>query len=196
MSTCPTSNQGYTETTIQLKALQTRILKMENYEKCWPHHCMDMGDEKIMVFPQRPIASGKPEAKIIQKRGAQAAHSRRESLKSNSSQEPRAFGKPDALFSSRSDELGNQFESFMFKYADPSILGMSFFECNKDHVLCQARSELVKQEHQFGSLNSCIHELQQQAYAQGLESQDAHHGCIESRREQAHLQEDPSVKEQ
>ena len=33
VSTCPTSNQGYTPTTIQLKALQTRILKMEKYEK-------------------------------------------------------------------------------------------------------------------------------------------------------------------
>ena len=35
MSTCPTSNQEYTPFTIQLKALQTRILKMENYEECW-----------------------------------------------------------------------------------------------------------------------------------------------------------------
>ena len=33
VSTCPASNQGYTPITIQLKALQTRILKMENYEK-------------------------------------------------------------------------------------------------------------------------------------------------------------------
>ena len=30
-------------------------------------------------------------------------------------------------------------------------------------------------------LNSCINELQQQAYAQGLELQDAHHGYIESK---------------
>ena len=52
---------------------------------------------------RRPTASGKPEAVIIQKRGAsaqrtQADHSRRESLMSSSSQEPRAYGKPDAMF--------------------------------------------------------------------------------------------------
>ena len=41
MSTCPTSNQGYTQTTILLKAVQTRILKVENYKKkCWLHLCI------------------------------------------------------------------------------------------------------------------------------------------------------------
>ena len=76
------------------------------------------------------------------------------------------------------------------KYADPSKLGRSLLEGNKDHLLSQARSEVVKQEHQVGSLSSCINELQQQAYAQGLELQDAHHGYIESRREQVRLQEE------
>ena len=40
-----------------------------------------------------------------------------------------------------------------------------------------------------------IGELQQQAYAQRLELQDAHHAYIESRREQARLQEELSMKE-
>ena len=66
-------------------------------------------------------------------------------------------------------------------------MGRSLVECNVDHVLGQARYELLKQEHQVGSLNSCISELQQQAHAQRLELQDAHHGYIESRRERARL---------
>ena len=53
----------------------------------------------------------------------------------------------------------------------------------------------MRQEHQFGSLNICISELQQQAYAQRLELQDAHHGYIESRREQVRLPEELSLKE-
>ena len=53
----------------------------------------------------------------------------------------------------------------------------------------------MKQEHQVGSLNCCIKELQQQAYAQRLELEDAHHGYIESRREQSLLQEELSMKE-
>ena len=153
-----------------------------------------------MLSPSSATASGKPEAKMMQKIGAsaqrtQADHSRRESLKSNSSQEPRGSGKPDALFSSRSDEPGNQFESSVFKYADPSKLARSLLEGNKDHLLSQARSELMKQEHQVGSLNRCINELQQQAYAQGLEVQDAHHGYVEPRREQSRAQEEVSMKE-
>ena len=48
---------------------------------------------------------------------------------------------------------------------------------------------------QVESLNSCINELQQQAYAQRLELQDARRGYIESRRERSRLQEELSMKE-
>ena len=148
---------------------------------------------------RKPTASWKPKAEVIQKRGAsaqrtQADHLRRESMMSNSSQEPRASGKLDAVFSARSDERQNQFESSIFKFADPSKSARSLLEGNKDHLLSQGRSELMKQEHQVGSLNSFINDLQQQAYAQRLELQDAHHGKIESRREQAPLQEELSMK--
>ena len=54
----------------------------------------------------------------------------------------------------------------------------------------------MRQEHQVGSLNSCIDELQQQAYAQRLKLADAHDGYIESRQQQARLQEESSMKEQ
>ena len=55
----------------------------------------------------------------------------------------------------------------------------------------------MKQENQVGSFNSCINEVQQQAYAQGLELQDARNGYLQSRREQARPQEEIqfSVKE-
>ena len=62
-------------------------------------------------------------------------------------------------------------------------------------MLNQARSELIKQEHQVGSFNNCIDELQQQAHVQRLELEDAHHGKIESRREQFRPQEELSMKE-
>ena len=62
-------------------------------------------------------------------------------------------------------------------------------------MLNQARSELMKQEHQVGSLHNCIDELQQQPYAQRLELEDAHHGFFESRREQSRPQEELSIKE-
>ena len=53
----------------------------------------------------------------------------------------------------------------------------------------------MKHESQVESRNSCINELQQQAYAQRLESQDVHFGHIESRREQSRLQEELLVCE-
>ena len=69
-----------------------------------------------------------------------------------------------------------------------------FLKVTRINLLNQARSEIIKQEHQVGSLNSCIDELQQQTHVQRLELQDAHHGYIESRRQQSRLQEELSMK--
>ena len=119
---------------------------------------------------------------MIQERGASAKRTQadiRERLVSSSSQEPRAFWKPAALFSFGSDEPGNQLKSSVFKNTHLSNLGRSLLDGNKDHLLSQARSDLMKQELQVESLNSCTSELQQQAYAQGLKLQDAQHGYVE-----------------
>ena len=65
----------------------------------------------------------------------------------------------------------------------------------KEHLLSRGKSELMRQEHQVGSLNICISELRQQAYALRLEIQDAQHGYIEPRLEHFRLQEELSMKE-
>ena len=53
----------------------------------------------------------------------------------------------------------------------------------------------MRLEHEVGSLSNCISKLQQQAFAQRLELQDAQHGYIESRREQVRLKEELYLKE-
>ena len=126
---------------------------------------------------------------------------------SSSSRDLEVSGQPDTVFSchselspkrDRSNESGNRFESTVhsvFRIADPAKVGKSLLDGNKDHLLNQVRSELVKQEHQVGSLNNCIAELQRQADAQRLKLEDAHHGYAESRREQVRLQEELVLKE-
>ena len=168
---------------------------MENNEKCWLHHCI-CKIRQDRKSSRKPTASGKLAA-MIQERGTsarrtQADHSRRESLTSSSSQEPSTPGNPAAMFSSGNEEPGNQFKSSIFKNADPSTLGRSLPEGNEDHLLSQARTEHVRKEHQGGSLNYCISELQQLTHAQRLE---LHKGYVESRREQVRLQEDLSMNE-
>ena len=53
----------------------------------------------------------------------------------------------------------------------------------------------MKQKHKLESFNSCINELWQQAHAQRLDLENAHHGYVESRREQMRLQEELVMKE-
>ena len=137
---CPTSSHRCIPIMTQRKALQTRILKMENYEKCWCHHCT-CRIEGIVSHLEYQLH----------------------------------WGNLLHCFHRGSKEPRNQFKSSVFKDADPSNQGRSLLEANKDHLLSQARSELVKQEHQVGSLNNCISELQQQTYAPTLELQDAQH---------------------
>ena len=73
------------------------------------------------------------------------------------------------MISKRSNEPGNQLKSSIFKNADPSNLGRSLVESNKDHLLSHAKSELMRQENQVGSLNNCT-------FDQRLKLQDAQHG--------------------
>ena len=103
-----------------------------------------------------PIAPGQPAA-LLQERGASAKRTRagsRKSLMSSSSQEPRATGKPAAMFSSGNEEPRIQLKSSIFKNADTSDLGRSLLEGNEDHLLSQAKSEHTRQEHEVGSLNN------------------------------------------
>ena len=129
----------------------------------------------------------------------------------SSSRELEVSGKLDAMFSCHSESSQNTFKVtevtngetdwrvvfiLFLDLLTRQILGRSLLDGNKDHLLNQARSELMKQEHQVGSLNSCVDELQQQAYAQRLDLEDAHHGFFESRREQLRLLEELSMKEE
>ena len=80
-------------------------------------------------------------------------------------------------------------ESF-FRFSNLANVAKSLLDGNRAHLLAGAISELVKQEYKVETLNTCIGELQQQTCAQRLELEDAHHGYVESRREQVRLQED------
>ena len=131
-------------------------------------------------------------------------------LMSSSSQDPTSAGKPVAVFSSRNrlnqdtfsdrDEISLRHlqvfgsSELFIRFSDPASVAKSLPDGNRDHMLAEARSELMKQEHQVESLNSCISELQQQTCAQRLKLQDAPHGFVESR-EEVRQQEELVMKE-
>ena len=72
---------------------------------------------------------------------------------------------------------------YFFGFSNPENSAKSLPDGNRDHMLAEGRSELMKQECKVDSLNTCIRELQQQTCAQRLELEDAHLGYEESRRE-------------
>ena len=90
------------------------------------------------------------------------------------------------------DVLGS--DESIFRFSNPAYVAKSLLDWNRDHLLTQARSELMKQEHKVESLNHCMHELQQQAYAKQMDLENAHHGYVEFWREQVRLQEELVMK--
>ena len=80
----------------------------------------------------------------------------------------------------------------IFRVSNLVNVARSLLDGNRDHLLTQAGSELVKQEHKVESRNSCMNELQQSAYAQttGIGGRPSRIRC-ESRR----LQEELVMKE-
>ena len=121
--------------------------------------------------------------------------------------DPTSKGKPVAVFSSqnmlnqdtfsdtdefplRHQQVFGSDESFFRSSYPANVSKYLFLMVNRDHMLAEARSELMKQECKVESLNTCINQHQQQTYAQRLELEDAHFGYAESRREQVRLQEE------
>ena len=99
-----------------------------------PQFLQSREDCKSSRIPTAPVKF----AAMLQERGASAKRTQadlRKRLMSSSSQEPRACGKPDAMFSSGSTELGNLIKSSVFKHADPSNLGRFLLEGSGDHLL-------------------------------------------------------------
>ena len=130
---------------------------------------------------------------------------------SSSFQDPTSTGTPVAMFSSQNrwnqdtfsdrDEFSSRHQQVFgsnehfIRFSNPTNVAKSLLDGNRDHLLAEARSVLMKQEYMVESLNTCIGELQQQTCAQRLELEDAHHGCVESRREQVRPQEELVMKE-
>ena len=63
-------------------------------------------------------------------------------------------------FPSRHQQVFGSNESF-FRFSNLANVAKSLLDGNRDHLLAEARSKLMKQEHIVESLNTCINELQQ-----------------------------------
>ena len=160
----------------------------------------DIDDEQLRALLASPLYLQEQEASAER---SHVYHSERENLMSSSSQGPICTGKPVALFSSQNRLRQETFSdsrfwgatNYFFRFSNPANVAKSLLDGNRDHLLAEARSELMTQEYKVESLDTCISELQQQTHAQRLELEDAHFGYAESRREQPRLQEELIMKE-
>ena len=84
----------------------------------------------------------------------------------------------------------------LFRFSNPVIsVKKSLLEGHREHMLAEAKSEILKRERKVDSLNGCIRELQRQTHSQRLELDDAHCAYEEFLREQVRLQEELALRE-
>ena len=163
---CPPSSHRCIPIMTQRRALQTRILKMDNNEKCGLTAVCTWARRKLLFF-SKTHSFMETRSKNKYWREVQVHN-----VLKLITQEGRAWSQIHLKSHERLGNLlqcfyqepGNQVKSSIFKNADPSNVGRSLLEGNKDHLLSQARSELMRQEPQGGSLNNCISELKDWNY--------------------------------
>ena len=69
--------------------------------------------------------------------------------------------------------MGNNKPLFRISHPENSV--KSLFEGHRDHMLVEAKSEIMMQECTVDTLNTCIRELQRQAHSHRLELDGANY---------------------
>ena len=85
-------------------------------------------------------------------------------------------------------------ETFL-RLSDPEDAAKLVLEEQRDHLLAEARSEILKQKCKVDTLSICIREFQRQGHSNRLEMENVNHGYEESRREQSRLHEEMARRE-
>ena len=74
-----------------------------------------------------------------------------------------------------------------FRFSDPEEPARFVLEEQRDHLIAEAKSEILKQECKVDTLNTCIREFQGQVHSNRLEMDSVNDGYGESRRVRAKL---------
>ena len=192
---CSSTDRAQRRPTILLRASRRpriRTWTTTNIVLCWLHHCTHrsekdvQNDRKFITLNEKTWCPVHLKIRQVQGNLSQCFSSQKRLNQDT-------FSDRDE-FSSRHRQVLGSNEPF-FRFSNPVNVAKSLLDGNRDHMLAEARSELMKQKYKVESLNTCTSDLQRQTYAQRLELEDAHHGYVESRREQVRLQEELVMKE-
>ena len=168
----------------------------------------DLDDDQIRNLLASPL--------YLQERQVSADRSRvydsfRENSVSNSSHFQESAGKTAAIFShtrtssqetisdregisSERQPVQGKSETF-FRFSDPEEAARTVLEEQRDHLLAEGKSEILKQECKIDSLNTCIREFQRQAHSNRLKMDCVNYGYEEFRRELARPHEELAQRE-
>ena len=113
------------------------------------------------------------------------------SHKRKSSQD--TFSDRDGTSSGRRPFQGK--DESLFRFSDPEEAARLVLEEQRDYLLAEAKSEILKQECKVDTLNTCIREFQRQAHSHRLELDSVSCWYEESGREQAPQHEELALRE-
>ena len=83
----------------------------------------------------------------------------------------------------------------LFRFSAPEEAARQVLEEQRDHLLAETKSEILKQECKVDTLHTCILVFRRQAHSNRLEMDYVNYGYEETRREEARLHEDLAQRE-
>ena len=138
-------------------ALLNRIWMMSKYGICWLHHCTYRREKKVPSDHELITPSQKTQCQVhlisekVLEKLPQCSHTRER----NTFRQRRRFFRTST--SSR-----KRYTSFRF--SDPEEASKLVLEEQRDHLLAEAKSEILKQECKVDTLNTGIREFQKTSF--------------------------------
>ena len=172
-------------------SLLNRLWTMMRYGICWLHRCTYRREKQVLTDHEFMTLSEKTQCPVhltsekVQGNLPPCSHTKESVVKKlfrcdgNSSGHQSVPGKDDTFFS----------------FSDPEEAARTVLEEQRDHLLAEAKSEILTQECAIDTPNACIREFQRLAHSNRLEMNSVNCGYKEFRREQARLHEELTQRE-
>ena len=165
---------------------------ISKYGTCWLHRCAYRRQKQVPTGHEFITPSEKTQCQVhltsekVQGNLPQCSHTKESRVKKHF---PTEKGFPQDI-----NQFKEKVKTF-FRFSDLEEAARTVLEEQRNHLLAEAKSEILKQECKVDTLNTSIYEFQRKAHPNRLEMDYVNYGYEESRREQARLHEEVAQRE-
>ena len=163
---------------IQLRALRlpllNRIWMMSKYGRCWLHRCTYRREKQVPTDHEFITPSEKTQCQVLLI--SETVHGNLPQCSHTQESRVKRHFPTEKAFSSGHQPVQGKDETF-FRFSDAEEAARLVLQEQRDHLLTEAKSEILKQEcSKIDTLNTSICEFQRQAHSNRLKMDNVNDG--------------------